>query len=91
MKFSLVSGSRASLWDLGVGMEEEAAGSNYAECVSSNLPSRIHMDKICMQKKLFPFKKASKAEQLDCAPLEQKYLVDLHKNNKDEQEKNSNL
>nr|XP_038938249.1 disks large homolog 5-like isoform X1 [Rattus norvegicus] len=55
------------------------------------LPSRIHMDKICVQKKLFPFKKASKAEHLDCAPLVQKYLIDLHKNDKDEQEKKSNL
>ncbi|XP_063122391.1 uncharacterized protein LOC134480030 isoform X2 [Rattus norvegicus] len=58
---------------------------------NSYLPSRFHMDKICVQKKLFPFKKASKAEHLDCAPLLQKYLVDLHKNDKDEQEKKSNL
>ncbi|XP_017451502.1 uncharacterized protein LOC134478815 isoform X2 [Rattus norvegicus] len=57
---------------------------------NSNLPSRIHMDKICMQKKLFPFKE-SKTEHLDCAPLVQKYLVDLHKKDKDEQEKKSNL
>nr|XP_038938250.1 disks large homolog 5-like isoform X2 [Rattus norvegicus] len=56
-----------------------------------NFYRRIHMDKICVQKKLFPFKKASKAEHLDCAPLVQKYLIDLHKNDKDEQEKKSNL
>ncbi|XP_063122383.1 disks large homolog 5-like isoform X1 [Rattus norvegicus] len=56
-----------------------------------NLPSRIHMDKICMQKKLFPFRKESKAEQLDSAPLLQKFLFDLNKKDKDEQEKTSNL
>nr|XP_038938245.1 uncharacterized protein LOC103693048 isoform X5 [Rattus norvegicus] len=58
---------------------------------NSNLPSRIHMDKICMQKKLFPFRKESKAEQLDSAPLLQKFLFDLNKKDKDEQEKTSNL
>ncbi|XP_063122373.1 uncharacterized protein LOC134480020 isoform X3 [Rattus norvegicus] len=56
-----------------------------------NLPSRIHMDKICMQKKLFPFRKEGKAEQLDSAPLLQKFLFDLNKKDKDEQEKTSNL
>uniref|UniRef100_UPI0001CF4944 disks large homolog 5-like isoform 1 n=1 Tax=Rattus norvegicus TaxID=10116 RepID=UPI0001CF4944 len=56
-----------------------------------NLPIRIHMDKICMQKKLFSFRKESKAEQLDSAPLLQKFLFDLNKKDKDEQEKTSNL
>eukprot|EP00073_Rattus_norvegicus_P037763 XP_008764316.1 PREDICTED: uncharacterized protein RGD1563738 isoform X3 [Rattus norvegicus] len=58
---------------------------------NSNLPSRIHMDKICMQKKLFPFRKESKAEQLDSAPLLQKFLFDLNKKDKDEQEKTNNI
>jgi len=49
------------------------------------------MDKICMQKKLFPFRKEGKAEQLDSAPLLQKFLFDLNKKDKDEQEKTSNL
>ncbi|XP_063122434.1 disks large homolog 5-like [Rattus norvegicus] len=56
-----------------------------------HLPSRIHMDKICMQKKLFPFRKESKAEQLDSAPLLQKFLFDLNKKDKDEQEKTNNI
>lgn len=69
---------------------EEATGSNYAECVSSNLHSRIILEKTLMKKKLVKLKQENKGVQLDGAVL-QKYLFHLNMNDKDGQEKTSTL
>lgn len=69
---------------------EETAGSNYAECVSSNLHSRMILEKTLMKKKLVKLKQENKGVQLDGAVL-QKYLFHLNMNDKDGQEKTSTL
>uniref|UniRef100_A0ABK0M5I8 Disks large homolog 5 N-terminal domain-containing protein n=1 Tax=Rattus norvegicus TaxID=10116 RepID=A0ABK0M5I8_RAT len=50
---------------------------------SRNLLSQLLMDNTC-RKKLFPLKQESKEVHLDCA-LNQKYLVDFNKKDKDQQ------
>jgi len=63
--------------------EEEASGSYYAECVSSNLHSQLLMDQACMKKKLVTLKQESKELH--------RYLFELNPNDEEEQEKTSNL
>lgn len=72
-----VSGTREWEWEKG------AAWSYYADCISRNLLSQLLMENTC-RKKLVPLKQESKEVHLDCA-LNQKYLVDFNKKDKDQQ------
>ena len=70
--------------------EEEAAGSYYAECVSSNLHTRILLEENLIKKKLAILQQESKEIHADWAIIQQR-LVELNLSGKDEQEKTSNL
>lgn len=62
---------------------EETAGSNSAECVSSNLHSRIVLEKKVMKKRLVTLEKERKAVELEWAVL-QKDLLHVNVNDKDQ-------
>lgn len=72
------------------GKKYEAAESYYADIVSSNLRDRIVMEKNLVQKRLDTLNQETTAVPIDW-DLIKKYLVDFNPNDKDEQEKNSNL
>uniref|UniRef100_A0A8C6H501 Uncharacterized protein n=1 Tax=Mus spicilegus TaxID=10103 RepID=A0A8C6H501_MUSSI len=70
--------------------EEEAVGSYHAECVSSNLHTRILLEENLIKKKLAILQQESKEIHADWAIIHQR-LVELNLSGKDEQEKTSKL